>query len=83
MMIPLRKEKKNGRKLKKIVGNANLHFYSGHGWILRASELVSVSVQVFCRCCAIEQCVRASPEIILMKQCCAQELDRADPSRQT
>ena len=29
------------RPLKKIVGNANLHFYSGHRWILKASESVS------------------------------------------
>ena len=29
------------KKKKTIVGNANLHFYSAHRWILRASELVS------------------------------------------
>ena len=31
-------------KKKKIVGNANLYFYSGHCWILRASELTDILV---------------------------------------
>ena len=29
------------QKKRKNFGNANLHFYSGHRWILTASELVS------------------------------------------